>query len=154
MQRHSQNAGMKGLSEKDFREAKHKFEVAYLTKQLVSHRWNVSRTAATIGLHRQSLQEKLRELGFGGRAASRGGGSRGKKRERSLHFAARHRSAVEGQERAAAVGMTAMGVRKIAGNEEPKARRGKKPGDAGGTEGQLRHIVGLGLGRLETIVGE
>jgi DNA-binding NtrC family response regulator len=53
-----------GLGEKDFRDAKHKFEVAYLTKQLVSHRWNVSRTAATIGLHRQSLQEKLRELGI------------------------------------------------------------------------------------------
>jgi len=50
------------LSEKDFREAKRKFEVAYLTKQLVDHQWNVSRTAATIGLHRQSLQEKLREL--------------------------------------------------------------------------------------------
>src|SRR6201987_1121148 len=53
-----------GLSEKDFREAKRKFEVAYLTKQLTDHRWNVSRTAATIGLHRQSLQEKLRELGI------------------------------------------------------------------------------------------
>lgn len=50
------------LEEKDFREAKRKFEVAYLTKQLMNHRWNVSRTAATIGLHRQSLQEKLREL--------------------------------------------------------------------------------------------
>jgi DNA-binding NtrC family response regulator len=53
-----------GMGEVDFREAKHKFEVAYLTKQLMSHRWNVSRTAATIGLHRQSLQEKLRELGI------------------------------------------------------------------------------------------
>jgi DNA-binding NtrC family response regulator len=52
------------LSEKDFREAKRKFEVAYLTKQLMDHQWNVSRTAATIGLHRQSLQEKLRELGI------------------------------------------------------------------------------------------
>jgi DNA-binding NtrC family response regulator len=50
------------MSQKDFREAKRKFEVAYLTKQLVDHQWNVSRTAATIGLHRQSLQEKLREL--------------------------------------------------------------------------------------------
>src|SRR5216683_410172 len=48
----------------NFREAKRKFEVAYLTKQLANHRWNVSRTAATIGLHRQSLQEKLRELGI------------------------------------------------------------------------------------------
>ena len=53
-----------GLDEKDFREAKRKFEVAYLRKQLADHRWNVSRTAATIGLHRQSLQEKLRELGI------------------------------------------------------------------------------------------
>ena len=53
-----------GLGEKDFREAKRKFEVAYLTRQLAEHRWNVSRTAATIGLHRQSLQEKLRELGI------------------------------------------------------------------------------------------
>lgn len=53
-----------GFGERDFREAKRKFEVAYLTKQLADHRWNVSRTAATIGLHRQSLQEKLRELGI------------------------------------------------------------------------------------------
>ena len=52
------------LSEKDFREAKRKFEVAYLLKQLSDHHWNVSRTAATVGLHRQSLQEKLRELGI------------------------------------------------------------------------------------------
>jgi two-component system, NtrC family, nitrogen regulation response regulator NtrX len=53
-----------GFHEKDFREAKRKFEVAYLMRQLADHRWNVSRTAATIGLHRQSLQEKLRELGI------------------------------------------------------------------------------------------
>ena len=53
-----------GLSEKDFREAKRKFEIAYLKRQLTSHRWNISRTAATIGLHRQSLQERLRELGI------------------------------------------------------------------------------------------
>src|SRR5271166_302444 len=53
-----------GLQEKDFREAKRKFEVAYLLRQLGVHRWNISRTAATIGLHRQSLQERLRELGI------------------------------------------------------------------------------------------
>ena len=53
-----------GMGERDFREAKRKFEVVWLTKQLAGHRWNVSRTAATIGLHRQSLQEKLRELGI------------------------------------------------------------------------------------------
>jgi two-component system, NtrC family, nitrogen regulation response regulator NtrX len=64
VQKHSGDGQGNGLSEKDFREAKRKFEVAYLTKQLADHRWNVSRTAATIGLHRQSLQEKLRELGI------------------------------------------------------------------------------------------
>ena len=53
-----------GLGENDFREAKRKFEIAYLRRQLTSHRWNISRTAATIGLHRQSLQERLRELGI------------------------------------------------------------------------------------------
>jgi DNA-binding NtrC family response regulator len=53
-----------GMGERDFREGKRKFEIAWITKELVSHRWNVSRTAATIGLHRQSLQEKLRELGI------------------------------------------------------------------------------------------
>jgi len=62
--RNSDGAGENGFGEKDFREAKRKFEVAYLRKQLEDHRWNVSRTAATIGLHRQSLQEKLRELGI------------------------------------------------------------------------------------------
>ena len=56
--------GDAGMNERDFREAKRRFEVAWLTKQLAGHRWNVSRTAATIGLHRQSLQEKLRELGI------------------------------------------------------------------------------------------
>jgi len=53
-----------GMGENDFREAKRKFEIAYLRRQLTSHRWNISRTAATIGLHRQSLQERLRELGI------------------------------------------------------------------------------------------
>jgi DNA-binding NtrC family response regulator len=53
-----------GLSEPDFREAKRKFEIAYLRRKLEEHRWNVSRTAASVGLHRQSLQEKLRELGI------------------------------------------------------------------------------------------
>ena len=52
------------LAEPDFREAKRKFEFAYLTRKLEEHRWNVSRTAAAVGLHRQSLQEKLRELGI------------------------------------------------------------------------------------------
>ena len=64
LHKNSSGANENGFGEKDFREAKRKFEVAYITKQLVEHRWNVSKTAATIGLHRQSLQEKLRELGI------------------------------------------------------------------------------------------
>ena len=52
------------LSEMDFREAKRKFEIAYFRAKLEEHHWNVSRTAAEVGLHRQSLQEKLRELGI------------------------------------------------------------------------------------------
>ncbi len=49
--------------ERQFREAKRKFEVACLKRKLEEQNWNVSRTAVAIGLHRQSLQEKLRELG-------------------------------------------------------------------------------------------
>lgn len=52
------------LGESDFREAKKKFEIAYLRRKLEEHHWNVSQTAAEVGLHRQSLQEKLRELGI------------------------------------------------------------------------------------------
>lgn len=57
-------AGNSFLTQADFREAKRKFEIAYLQRKLEEHRWNVSKTAAEIGLHRQSLQEKLRELGI------------------------------------------------------------------------------------------
>ena len=63
-QKESHSGTDTGMNDRDFREAKRKFEVAWITKQLASHRWNVSRTASTIGLHRQSLQEKLRELGI------------------------------------------------------------------------------------------
>ena len=52
------------FGEKDFREAKRKFEVAYFERRLGENNWNISRTAAIVGLHRQSLQEKLRELGM------------------------------------------------------------------------------------------
>jgi DNA-binding NtrC family response regulator len=60
----SDGAGNSFLSESDFREAKRRFEITYLKRKLEEHRWNVSKTAAEIGLHRQSLQEKLRELGI------------------------------------------------------------------------------------------
>lgn len=48
----------------DYREARRRFEVAYLTRKLHEHNGNVTRTAATIGLERQSLQEKIRQLGI------------------------------------------------------------------------------------------
>ena len=56
--------GTSFLAEADFREAKRQFEIAYFKRKLEEHRWNVSQTAAEVGLHRQSLQEKLRELGI------------------------------------------------------------------------------------------
>ncbi|HTV58112.1 MAG TPA: sigma-54 dependent transcriptional regulator [Verrucomicrobiae bacterium] len=52
------------LDEPDFREAKRKFEIEFFRRKLEQHRWNVSKTAAEAGLHRQSLQDKLRELGI------------------------------------------------------------------------------------------
>lgn len=52
------------LAASDFRDAKRKFEIAFFRRKLEEHRWNVSQTAAEVGLHRQSLQEKLRELGI------------------------------------------------------------------------------------------
>jgi len=48
----------------DYREAKRRFETDYIRAKLREHGGNVTRTAAAIGLHRQSLQEKLRELGI------------------------------------------------------------------------------------------
>ncbi|MCX6636452.1 MAG: sigma-54 dependent transcriptional regulator [Acidobacteria bacterium] len=47
----------------DFRDAKRRFEAEYLTRKLREHGGNVTRTAAAIGLERQSLQEKIRKLG-------------------------------------------------------------------------------------------
>ena len=60
----SESGGAAFLAESDFREAKRQFEIVYLKRKLEEHRWNVSQTAAEVGLHRQSLQEKLRELGI------------------------------------------------------------------------------------------
>jgi DNA-binding NtrC family response regulator len=52
------------LAAGDYREAKREFEIAYIKAKLREHGGNITRTAAAIGLHRQSLQEKLRELGI------------------------------------------------------------------------------------------
>ena len=48
----------------DYREARRQFETAYIRSKLREHGGNITRTAGVIGLHRQSLQEKLKELGI------------------------------------------------------------------------------------------
>ncbi len=52
------------LAAGDFREARRLFEIAYVTRKLRENQGNVTRTAAAIGLERQSLQEKIKELGI------------------------------------------------------------------------------------------
>jgi DNA-binding NtrC family response regulator len=52
------------LAISDYRAAKRQFEIAYVKAKLREHGGNITRTAAAIGIHRQSLQEKLRELGI------------------------------------------------------------------------------------------
>lgn len=52
------------LAAAEFRDAKRLFEVEYLTRKLQEFGGNVTRTAAAIGLERQSLQEKIRRLGI------------------------------------------------------------------------------------------
>ena len=39
------------------------FEIEYVTRKLNEHGGNVTRTASSIGIERQSLQEKIRKLG-------------------------------------------------------------------------------------------
>lgn len=48
----------------DYREARRQFEASFIKDKLQKYAGNITRTAAAIGLHRQSLQEKLRELGI------------------------------------------------------------------------------------------
>jgi DNA-binding NtrC family response regulator len=52
------------LEASDYRQAKRQFEITFIKNKLREHGGNITRTAAAIGLHRQSLQEKLRELGI------------------------------------------------------------------------------------------
>jgi two-component system nitrogen regulation response regulator NtrX len=52
------------MSASDYREARQLFEKEYLARKLREHGGNVTRTASTIGLERQSLQEKIKKLGI------------------------------------------------------------------------------------------
>jgi DNA-binding NtrC family response regulator len=46
------------------RQAVDRFERGYLVEMLTRHAGNVSQTAEAVGMVRQSLQQKLRELGI------------------------------------------------------------------------------------------
>jgi DNA-binding NtrC family response regulator len=51
------------LATADFREARRQFETEYLRRKLEENGGNVTRTAAAIGIERQTLQEKIKKLG-------------------------------------------------------------------------------------------
>ncbi|HEU4596573.1 MAG TPA: sigma-54 dependent transcriptional regulator [Pyrinomonadaceae bacterium] len=57
----------------DFREDRREFERRYIARCLEESGGNVTRAAAVLGMHRQSLQHKLRELGLARRYVSVGG---------------------------------------------------------------------------------
>ena len=57
----------------DFREDRREFERRYIARCLEESGGNVTRAAAVLGMHRQSLQHKLRELGLGRRYVAIGG---------------------------------------------------------------------------------
>jgi DNA-binding NtrC family response regulator len=48
----------------DFREARREFERAYIERVLTDTGGNVTRAAERVGMHRQSLQQKLKDLGL------------------------------------------------------------------------------------------
>ncbi|HEX4947940.1 MAG TPA: sigma-54 dependent transcriptional regulator, partial [Blastocatellia bacterium] len=48
----------------DFREARKAFERAYIERCLMETNGNVTRAAEKVGMHRQSLQQKLKDLGL------------------------------------------------------------------------------------------
>ena len=57
----------------DFREDRREFERRYIARCLEETSGNVTRAAAILGMHRQSLQHKLRELGLARRYVAGGG---------------------------------------------------------------------------------
>jgi DNA-binding NtrC family response regulator len=57
----------------DFRDDRREFERRYISRCLEESGGNVTRAATVLGMHRQSLQHKLRELGLGRRYVAVGG---------------------------------------------------------------------------------
>ena len=64
------NSGLRVPFTADFREDRREFERRYITRCLEHTQGNVTRAAEILGMHRQSLQHKLRQLGLGRRYVS------------------------------------------------------------------------------------
>ena len=57
-----ESAGMEAFLEMEFREAREAFERRFLLTRLAAHNNNITHTAEAIGIHRQSLQQKIKDL--------------------------------------------------------------------------------------------
>jgi DNA-binding NtrC family response regulator len=66
----TENGGLRVPFTADFREDRREFERRYITRCLEHTQGNVTRAAEILGMHRQSLQHKLRQLGLGRRYVS------------------------------------------------------------------------------------
>jgi DNA-binding NtrC family response regulator len=55
---------MEAFLSMDFRDAQTAFETRYLLRKLRDHHNNITHTAHSIGILRQSLQQKIKELGL------------------------------------------------------------------------------------------
>lgn len=55
-------AGAHGMGEETLNDARRGFERAFLAARLREHDWNISRTAAAIGMARESLSRKIKSL--------------------------------------------------------------------------------------------
>jgi len=66
----AETGGLKVPFTADFREDRREFERRYITRCLEHTQGNVTRAAEILGMHRQSLQHKLRQLGLGRRYVS------------------------------------------------------------------------------------
>jgi DNA-binding NtrC family response regulator len=67
------NGGLVVPYTSDFRDDRREFERRYIARCLEESGGNVTRAASVLGMHRQSLQHKLRELGLGRRYVAVGG---------------------------------------------------------------------------------
>jgi len=71
----SLNGGLVVPYTSDFRDDRREFERRYIARCLEEAGGNVTRAASVLGMHRQSLQHKLRELGLGRRYVAVGADS-------------------------------------------------------------------------------